>query len=115
MSIASSDPAVQIYLFLNCPSLVFLELRLKMTAPHFDAKLSSVPHVSHSSSHLGLVQGTKKVAHNLQEVLVGLLLDSPDLCLADTAQKKATWSFVGIPSRQRNLCVARDDLVLDRS
>ena len=86
-----------------------------MAAVHFDAQFSPWPVTSHGSPHLRLVQGAQKVAHNLQEVLGGLWLDSPILCLADTAQKKATWSFVGIPSWQRNLCVARDYLVLDRS
>ena len=86
-----------------------------MAAVHFDAQFSPWPVTSRGSPHLRLVQGAQKDAHNLQEVLGGLWLDSPDLCLADTAQKKATWSFVGIPSRQRKLCVARDDLVPDRS
>ena len=84
-----------------------------MAAVHFEAQFSPWPVTSRGSPHLRLVQGAQKVAHNFHEVLRGIWLDSPDLCLAGTAQKKATWSFVGIPSRQRKVCVARDDLVPD--
>ena len=55
-----------------------------MAVPHFDAQLSPGPHISHNSPDLNLVHGDHTVGHNLHEVLKGLGLDSPDLCLTDT-------------------------------
>ena len=112
---ASLDQAVEIFLLLNRSTLVFLEFGLEMAAPHFDAYLSPEPHSSHGSPDLSLVQGGHKGVHNLYEVLEGPGLDSPDLSLADTPQAKVTQSFVRAPGRPKDLCVARDDPVPDRS
>ena len=56
------------------------------------------PHFSNGSPDLSLVQGAHKVVHNLHEVLEGLGLDSPDLCLADTPK-----SFFRAPGRRGDL------------
>ena len=83
-----------------------------MAAPHFDAQLSPGPHSFHGfhgSPDLGLVQGGHKLVHNLNEVLEGLGLDSPNLSQADIPQVEVTWSFFRAPGRLRDPRVARDD------
>ena len=57
----------------------------------------------------GPVQGGHKLVHNLNEVLEGLGLDSPDLSQADIPQVEVTWSFFRAPGRLRDPRVARDD------
>ena len=65
-----------------------------MAVPHFDAQLSPGPHISHNSPDLNLVHGDHTVGHNLHEVIKGLGLDSPDLCLTDNPQAVVTRSFI---------------------
>ena len=70
------DRAVEIYLLLKGPSLVLLELGLKVAAPHFQAELSPGPDIPHCSPHLLLVQGVTEVSHHLLELLQSAGLDS---------------------------------------
>ena len=99
------DRAVEIYLLLKGPSLVLLELGLKVAAPHFQAELSPGPDIPHCSPHLLHVQGVTEVSHHLLELLQSAGLDSSDLCLAIAPEVVVTWSLVGAARRPRDLRV----------
>ena len=68
---------------LNGSSFVFLELRLEMSAAHFDAELRPGPDVPDRSPDDVLVKALHKVTHHRLELLEGLGLDPPNLCLGD--------------------------------
>ena len=102
------DRAVEIYLLLKGPSLVLLELGLKVAAPHFQAELSPGPDIPHCSPHLLLVQGVTEVSHHRLELLQSAGLDSSDLCLAIAPEVVVTWSLVGAARRPRDLRVTGD-------
>ena len=92
-----------ILLFLNCSSLVFFELGLKVAAVHFDAQLHPGPDVFDSSPDFLLVQRLHKVAYNLLEVIEGLGLDLRISALQITHRKEPsgdspTTTLCGYPS-----------------
>ena len=57
---------------LNGSSFVFLELRLKMSAAHFDAELRPGPDVPDRSPDDVLIKALHKVTHHRLELLEGL-------------------------------------------
>ena len=81
-----------------------------MSATHFDAELRPGPDVPDRSPDDVLVKTLHKVTQSL-ELLEGLGLDPPDLCLGDAPQEVVKWRLVRASRWPGDVCVAGDDAV----